>query len=50
MKTAYTYSFNRHWHVIWSWKQFMFGWSIEFENVFIFSLGFASITYVRSWA
>ena len=47
MKPSYSHSFNRRWHVTWSWKQFCIGFTIEFENVFILCLGFFSITYIR---
>lgn len=47
MKSGYSYSFNRHWHVCWSWKQMLFGYSIEFKNVFILSIAFFSLVWIR---
>jgi hypothetical protein len=47
MAVDWSYSFNRHWHITLSLKQFLFGFSIEFENVFIVCLGWLSVTWIR---
>jgi len=45
-KGVFIYSFNRNWHITWSWWGFVVGFDTEF-SVWELYLGFVNITWLR---